>query len=351
MERATLVLPRMLLVFLAVTLSFAAASPTQRSVNSDAATTAEPPAPDPLSDLPGEKDNLNDIFREVEDLIRDSNSKLANAVKEMEAEETSADRVALKDLPPNYHNETIKETKLGNDTIVTEEEVLKETDNKTGATFVSRTIVSSLQSGGKREHECIVDEDCGPGSYCHLSDFIYRCLQCKQQEMCSRDGECCDGQLCIWGQCKKSEKGESGAICEKQSDCVPGLCCAVHSNLLFPVCTPLLVRGEECQNSNSLLDIFSWDMESDAPLNRCPCDRGLICQAQSDGLALVCEELPLQSKREDMMQLPFFTPIPQEDIIYEDGIDSPAGIGADFATSEDERDVEFDSEQPFVDYI
>ncbi|XP_040183887.1 dickkopf-related protein 3 [Rana temporaria] len=339
-----LVVSKMFLVFLAVTLSFVSTSPTRRSEIPDDF------IPDSLLDLPREADSLNDIFKEVGDLIRDSNSKLENAVKEMEAEEFAADSVTMKDLPPNYHNETVKETKIGNDTIITKELINKETDNKTGSTYLSKTIVSSLKGGDKREHECIVDEDCGLAGFCHLSDFVYRCLPCKEQEACTRDGECCDGQLCIWGQCKKSEKGESGAICEKQSDCDPGFCCAVHSSLLFPVCTPLLVKGEECQTPNPLLDIFSWDLESEAPINRCPCASRLICQGERDNFALVCEELLLQSKREETINLPFFTALPMEEINYEDGNISPTGIGADPSFPEDERDL-IDSERPFVDYI
>ncbi|XP_072277671.1 dickkopf-related protein 3 [Pyxicephalus adspersus] len=99
------------------------------------------------------RESLNYIFREVENLMRDSHTKLQNAVKEMEAEEVLADRIPLNDLPPNYHNETTTETKIGNDTIITKEEIHKETDNKTGSTYLSKTIVSSLQGEDKREQE------------------------------------------------------------------------------------------------------------------------------------------------------------------------------------------------------
>lgn len=340
----------MFLIFLAVTLAFVAASPVDRYVTPDAAPTTELPVVDRLSDLTEETDSLNDMMKEVADLINDSTNKLRIAAKEMESEENAADRVAFKDLPADYHNETVKETKVGNDTIVTKEEIFKHTNNETGETYMSKTIVSSLQNGDMTAHECIVDEDCGLSSYCHLSDFIYSCRPCKEQEPCTRDGECCDGQLCIWGQCKKSEKGESGAICERQSDCLPGLCCAVHSSLLFPVCTPLPGKDEECHNPNLLLDIFSWDLESEAPLNRCPCAAGLVCQGQRDSLALVCEELTSESKREETMRLPFFTAIPQEEMVYEDGVISPTGIGADFGLSEDEGDI-IDPGHRFVDYI
>ncbi|KAM5138268.1 dickkopf-related protein 3 [Mantella aurantiaca] len=255
----------MLLPFLAVALGLAAASPALRPVTSDDVTPEPLEILAPLAGLPEEKDSLNDLFREVQDLLKDSNSKLEKAVREMEAEEISADRVALKDLPPNYHNKTVKETKIGNNTIITKEEINKETNNETGSTFVSKTIVSSLQNGNKREHV----------------------------------------SLC----------------------------------LLYPVCTPLLVTGEECRDPDSLLDIFSWDMESDAPLNHCPCASGLLCRGQRDGPAFACEEVPAPGKREEPMERPLFTFVPEEEIAYEDGNASPTALATEYDIPGDEGDA------------
>ncbi|XP_068117793.1 dickkopf-related protein 3 [Hyperolius riggenbachi] len=340
----------MILLLLAVALGLAAASPTRRSEDSDdVALTVDPFIPDSFS-FPRIGANLQEMLQEVEQLMDDTQSTLQNAVKEIEAEQMSSEKVALKDLPPNYHNESITETKVGNDTIITKEKIDKETDNKTGSTFISDTVVSSLKGGDKRGHECIVDEDCDPSSYCYLSDFIYSCQPCRQ-DTCTRDGECCGAQMCVWGQCKESQKGESGTTCESQQDCASGLCCAVHESFLFPVCTPLPKKGEECQNPNPLLDLLTWDLEPEAPLNYCPCVSGLLCQPQSSSpISSVCEEPSPESKREEpeILDLPLFTAMPQEDIMYEEGDIAPTGFAADADLPEDDREV---LEPRFVDYI
>ncbi|XP_069821170.1 dickkopf-related protein 3 [Dendropsophus ebraccatus] len=293
---------------------------------------------------------LNDMFEEVEELVEDTQNKLEHAVKELEAEQGAAGHLSLKDLPPNYHNKTVKETKVGNATIVTEEEVVRETDNKTGSTYISKTIVSKLKHGDKEGHECIVDEDCSPGNYCHLSSLNYRCLRCKEEEACTRDGECCEGRQCVWGQCRTSSRGQSGTICESQQDCGPGLCCAVHTSLLFPVCTPLPGKGEQCQTPDPFLELFTWELESEVPVNRCPCPSGLVCQPQSPGLVSVCEEASvLHTAEEDASPI---SPAPQEQIVYEDGPLGPTGHRYDLQTSEDAIDTESELPQPqFIDFI
>ncbi|XP_075044568.1 dickkopf-related protein 3 [Mixophyes fleayi] len=350
------------MVLLAVSLVLVASSPTGRSPDpEDVLELEDPPLfPQPPFRPIEDEASLNEMFREVEELMEDTQSKLNNAVKEMEEEEIAADKAALKDLPPNYHNESIKERKVGNDTILTRQEIDKKTDNKTGSTYVAETIVSQLKSGDKKSlpsFKCIVDEDCKPGNYCHLSSFNYKCLPCKEEEMCTRDGECCDGRLCVWGQCKQSTKGESGTICEIQHNCDLDLCCAVHTSLLYPVCTPLPLKGENCQTVNPLLDLFTWELEPEAPLDSCPCSNGLVCQPQGDNLLSVCEEPSLDAKRDHSQSIEdeqlLVTPVPQEDMVYEYGSIAPKGIGVEPSGTEDsaERQPEFAPEPHFVDYI
>ncbi|XP_066439650.1 dickkopf-related protein 3 [Eleutherodactylus coqui] len=344
----------MLLVVLAVTLGLLVASPILNSPNPDAGLDYVE-FPHSRSSDDG---SLNEIFQEVEDLIKDTNTKLRNAVKELEAEDVLEDKVSLKDLPPNYHNETVKETKVGNATIVTKQEITKETDNKSGSTYISQKITSSLKSNDTSGHECIVDEDCRPGNYCHLSSFTYRCLPCKDEEPCARDGECCAGRLCVWGQCRTSSKGESGTICETRQDCGLGLCCAVHTSLLFPVCTPLPGKGEQCQPPNTILELFTWELESEIPVNFCPCPSGLVCQPQSHSLASICEDPSLPNTKREQPEGPeedpsFYTPEAQDEIVYEDSLIAPTGLGLDLSTAEDfiDRESRLVPQLQLIDYI
>ncbi|KAM4017199.1 dickkopf-related protein 3 isoform 2-T2 [Anomaloglossus baeobatrachus] len=314
----------MLLVILAVTLGLAVASPIETTPYPDDDLDIE----DPPSLI---DDSLIRIMQEVEKLMKDTGSKLKNAVKELDMDNVAEDKDDLEDLPPGYHNETVKETKVGNATIVTKEEIIK---------------------------DCIVDEDCRPGNYCHLSSINYKCLPCKEEEMCTRDGECCGGRLCVWGQCRKSPKAQSGTICEAQQDCGPGLCCAMHTSLLFPVCTPLPGKGEQCQNRNQLLELFSWELESDVPANLCPCPNGLVCEPQSHSLVSVCEDpslLNTKRNRPDYIDedSSLITAAPQDGLIYEDGVLVPTGFGLDPGTSEDviDRESELAPQSHFIDYI
>ncbi|XP_056383970.1 dickkopf-related protein 3 [Hyla sarda] len=340
----------MLLVVLAVTLGLVVSSPIPN--------TTTPAAPGAhIADAPV-KSSLNEMFEEVEELIGDTQSKLENAVKELQTEESLKDHVSLTDLPPNYHNKTVKETKVGNATIVTKEEIIKETDNKTGSTYISKTIISTLKDGDKMGHDCIVDEDCGTGNYCNLSGVNYKCQPCQEEATCIRDGECCEGRLCVWGQCRTSSKGQSGTICENQQDCGPGLCCAVHTVLLFPVCTPAPGRGEPCQTLNPLLELFPWELDSEVPVSHCPCPSGLVCQPESHGLVSVCEEPSLLDTKRDPAgtteeDWSLVTPAPRDDIVYEDDLIAPTGFGFDLGASEDviDRESELVPQPQFVDLI
>ncbi len=122
-------------------------------------------------------------------------------------------------------------------------------------------------------------------------------------QTCTKDEECCAGQLCVWGQCANSTKGDAGTLCQYQSDCKEELCCAFHkgmsmlhldlhllnsayivnylfqfSALLFPVCSSKPIERERCIiSANHLMELLSWDFKGEGPQEHCPCAGDLQC--------------------------------------------------------------------------
>ncbi|TRY85697.1 hypothetical protein DNTS_013244 [Danionella cerebrum] len=237
-----------------------------------------------LEHLAHGQSTLNEMFREVEKLMVDTQQKLEEAIHQME-NESSKSLLNGRDFPANYHEETTTEIKVGNRTIQLTEKIDKETDNKTGQTHFSRTLIQNTDRWNEVDHECLIDEDCGDGSYCLYEIISSKCVPCQTSNMeCMKDEECCGDQLCVWGVCAKNKtKGQSGTICQYQSECSPQHCCAFHKALLFPVCRPRPSDGQHCWN---LQDQLLWDEE--APLEHCPCAAGLQCQPLPTQRESVC---------------------------------------------------------------
>ncbi|XP_072291882.1 dickkopf-related protein 3b isoform X3 [Eucyclogobius newberryi] len=200
--------------------------------------------------LPEEPDepalSLNEMFRELEELMEDTQHILEEAVDQITTESAKSNSL---ELHLSHHNGT-------NDRAV-----------------LDKTI-----------KECMVDEDCGELRYCLYEIENSKCLPCIPTDMpCTKDEECCSDQMCVWGQCTvNATSGEEGTICQDQRDCKPELCCAFQRELLFPVCNPRPERGESCLNQpNLLMDMLAWDREG--PRDHCPCAHNLQCRPQGRG--------------------------------------------------------------------
>ncbi|KAJ3593026.1 hypothetical protein NHX12_005364 [Muraenolepis orangiensis] len=103
--------------------------------------------------------------------------------------------------------------------------------------------------------------------------------------LCTKDEQCCEEHMCVWGQCSpNATKGDSGSICQFQGDCNEDLCCAFHKALLFPVCSAKPIERERCLGpSNHLRGRLSMGVKGEGPHEHCPCVGNLKCQPLGRG--------------------------------------------------------------------
>lgn len=227
--------------------------------------------------------SLTDMFREVEELMEDTQHILEEAVDQITTESAKSSSGSL-ELGPNYHNETTMVIKNGDKAVKVLDRTDKDTNNNTGETHLSHVHMEISSQWNNMNHECMVDEDCGNLKYCLYEIENSKCLPCIPTDMpCIKDEECCSDQMCVWGQCTvNATSGTEGTICQSQSDCRPHLCCAFQPELLFPVCNPKPSKGESClSHPNLLMDMLAWDQEG--PRDHCPCADDLQCQPHGRG--------------------------------------------------------------------
>ncbi|XP_026874054.2 dickkopf-related protein 3b [Electrophorus electricus] len=205
---------------------------------------------------------LNEMFREVEELMEDTQQKLQEAVHQMENETSKS--LYGHSLPSRY--DSLNRTEA------------KEARAHAGGSPISKTLIQTGQWNNV-DHECLTDEDCEEDNYCRYELSRSKCAPCRTTGTeCEKNEECCGEQLCVWGLCALNRTtGQSGTICQQQSDCSSQHCCAFHRAFLFPVCRPRPREGQGChEQPNQLLELLLWDDE--APYEHCPCAAGLQCQ-------------------------------------------------------------------------
>ncbi|XP_028305919.1 dickkopf-related protein 3b isoform X2 [Gouania willdenowi] len=227
--------------------------------------------------------SLNDMFREVEELMEDTQHILEEAVDQINTESAKSLSNSLS-LWPNYFNETTKIIKNADGSVQVLDRTDKKSNNQTGESHLSHVHVEISGQWNTVNHECMVDEDCGELKYCLYEIENSKCLPCIPTDMpCTKDEECCSDQMCVWGQCTvNATRGTEGTICQGQNDCEPHLCCAFLRELLFPICNPRPSKGESClSHPNLLMDMLAWDQEG--PWEHCPCADLLHCQLHSRG--------------------------------------------------------------------
>ncbi|KAF7707658.1 hypothetical protein HF521_018876 [Silurus meridionalis] len=170
--------------------------------------------------------SLNEMFREVEKLMEDTQQKLEEAVHQM-ANETS--RSFYGHRLPFRHSSSDGTRDM-------------DSESSSGDTFSFTPLIQESR-WNEVDHECLIDEDCEENSYCLYNISSSKCVLCKSTNMeCVKDEECCGEQLCVWGVCTQNKtRGDSGTICQYQSDCSHLHCCAVHKDVLQQQ------EGESCE--------------------------------------------------------------------------------------------------------
>ncbi|KAM7406114.1 hypothetical protein PAMP_000513 [Pampus punctatissimus] len=225
--------------------------------------------------------DLDRMFVEVEQLP-----------EEKQQTESNNDSVSVS---PHPHNTTQTGSEKVNESVHTSED--QETNE------IATTTIQSSDLGNNVDPGCITDADCGKEKYCFYETHNSKCLPCKAIDVpCTKDGECCGEQLCVWGQCSQNAtKGEAGSTCQYQTDCSPDLCCAFHKALLFPVCSAKPIERERCFGaSNHLMELLSWDTQDERPRKHCPCAGDLHCQHLGRGSMCLKGE---DSSEEDMTDI------------------------------------------------
>ncbi|XP_062869253.1 dickkopf-related protein 3a [Trichomycterus rosablanca] len=240
---------------------------------------------------------LSDMFNEEK---RQEDIQLEDPEHQMDNESAKSSQ-SINNATSNYSNESSLESISGKQSVPAVEEINKSSDNAPTEIQATRTpdqvgskenvtnniahdASEEIQPGSKENetvHACLIDEDCEKGLYCLYEAQHSECMPCKQSNVtCSKDEECCDDQLCVFGQCKKNvTKGEEGTICQKQSNCTPDLCCAFHKALLLPVCQSKPKEHERCIITGSHLQkLLSLDIYTNGPHEYCPCAGDLKCQ-------------------------------------------------------------------------
>ncbi|KAM6980635.1 dickkopf-related protein 3a [Aplochiton taeniatus] len=234
-----------------------------------------------------ERTALTDEFAEVEQPAEETQQKPEDAVHQMDIESTKFNQHPL-DIPSSSPEQNSSESRVGNHSVDPIQTLDKGTEHvtKETQTHPPLTTIQPKEEENNINHDCILDEDCEKGRYCRYQTHSSICLPCKDLDVpCTKDEECCAGQLCVWGQCTlNATKGEPGSICQFQSDCSPDLCCAFHKALLFPVCLAKPIERERCYGpSNHLMELSSWDSDGKGPREHCPCAGDLHCQPLGRG--------------------------------------------------------------------